>query len=197
MNYTFHKLRGGGTITISGLSGSISFGETHSNSSGENGILVDANDYETVTFSIPALGTPSSTSYTDPTATLNFGGTAFAGTPGTTNIKISLAGQQLSSATASGLTLSNYLTDIVNGFVFTGAATGYSAVSTGTTIVFTGPLGTGNADNGVSVTTIVSGTTSQTFTASTGASFSAGYDIYPIVLTYSPLGGGTTYTYTV
>ena len=112
MNYTFHKLRGGGTISVAGLSSSFSFFESNSNSSGEGGSIILASDYNTKTFSMGTLGTSSTATYNAPTPrTFTFTGTvSSAGT----NTRISLAGVNLltaSGVTASGgPTLSNYIT---------------------------------------------------------------------------------------
>lgn len=180
INYSIFKLRGGGTIRIDGFSNSISFTETRS--FGRN---------IGRTFSIVNLGTSSTATTTDPSVVWTFGGTAAnAGT----NVKFSIRGQQLSNATASGLTLSNYIDSLVSGFSFTGAAAGFTATASHSgltsTVTFTAPTKSGNFFNGVTVSGVFTKGASS-FTWSTPGVSLAG----TTTATFS--GGETTYNITV
>ena len=205
MNYTFHKLRGGGTISVAGLSSSFSFFESNSNSSGEGGSIILASDYNTKTFSMGTLGTSSTATYNAPTPrTFTFTGTvSSAGT----NTRISLAGVNLltaSGVTASGgPTLSNYITQLYNNLSFSGAATGFTAVtaSVGTSsvdsLIFSAPANTGDLENDVQiVVTKTSGASSFATASSSTQIFGNGSTTYNIVLSYPRLGGGVTFSYT-
>ena len=205
MNYTFHKLRGGGTISVAGLSSSFSFFESNSNSSGEGGSIILASDYNTKTFSMGTLGTSSTATYNAPTPrTFTFTGTvSSAGT----NTRISLAGVNLltaSGVTASGgPTLSNYITQLYNNLSFSGAATGFTAVtaSVGTSsvdsLIFSAPANTGDLENDVQIVVIKTTGASSFATASSSTQiFGNGSTTYNIVLSYPRLGGGTTFSYT-
>ena len=205
MNYTFHKLRGGGTISVAGLSSSFSFFESNSNSSGEGGSIILASDYNTKTFSMGTLGTSSTATYNAPTPrTFTFTGTvSSAGT----NTRISLAGVNLltaSGVTASGgPTLSNYITQLYNNLSFSGAATGFTAVtaSVGTSsvdsLIFSAPANTGDLENDVQiVVTKTSGASSFATASSSTQIFGNGSTTYNIVLSYLRLGGGVTFSYT-
>ena len=210
MNYTFHKLRGGGTISVAGLSSSFSFFESNSNSSGEGGSIILASDYNTKTFSMGTLGTSSTATYNAPTPrTFTFTGTvSSAGT----NTRISLAGVNLltaSGVTASiaaaggGATLSNYITQLYNNLAFSGAATGFTAVtaSVGTSsvdsLIFSAPANTGDLENDVQIVVIKTSGASSFATASSSTQiFGNGSTTYNIVLSYPRLGGGVTFSYT-
>ena len=183
MNYTFYKLRGGGTMSVAGFSHSFSYAEPHSFSTSE-----------TLTFSIATLGTSSTTTYVDPTP-LTF---VFGGTPSTTtNLKISLQGVQLSSATSSGAVLSTYVAAVANSFVFSGVNTGFTATYSTTTLGIIPPTNTGNYFNGAALSTaLVIGAGGSTFTYSIpSTTFANGTNTYPIILSYDKLGGGDTYTF--
>ena len=205
MNYTFHKLRGGGTISVAGLSSSFSFFESNSNSSGEGGSIILASDYNTKTFSMGTLGTSSTATYNAPTPrTFTFTGTvSSAGT----NTRISLAGVNLltaSGVTASGgPTLSNYITQLYNNLSFSGAATGFTAVtaSVGTSsvdsLIFSAPANTGDLENDVQIVVIkTTGASSFATASSSTQTFGNGSTTYNLVLSYPRLGGGTTFSYT-
>ena len=214
MNYTFHKLRGGGTISVAGLSSSFSFFESNSNSSGEGGSIILASDYNTKTFSMGTLGTSSTATYNAPTPrTFTFTGTvSFVSVAAGTNTKISLAGVNLlgaSGVTASiaaaggGATLSNYITQLYNNLSFSGAATGFTAVtaSVGTSsvdsLIFSAPANTGDLENDVQiVVTKTTGASSFATASSSTQTFGNGSTTYNLVLSYPRLGGGTTFSYT-
>ena len=192
LNYTFFRLRGDNpsarTLTVAGLSSSFTFVETHVDSD----YAVGSNS-ESLTFSVATLGTSSTTVYTAPALAITYGGTVSA----TTNIKYQLQGLQLSSFTASlgvnGPTLSNFLTALANSFVFSGANTGFSAAATSNSIVFSAP--NGNLYNGFTVSgAIVIGASS--FTYSNGNTFSGGVNTYPMIVSYTNLGGNSdTYNF--
>jgi len=213
MNYTFHKLRGGGTISVAGLSSSFSFFESNSNSSGEGGSIILASDYNTKTFSMGTLGTSSTATYNAPTPrTFTFTGTvSFVSVAAGTNTKISLAGVNLlgaSGVTASiaaaggGATLSNYITQLYNGLSFSGAATGFTAVTASVgasvdSLIFSAPANTGDLENDVAiVVTKTSGLSSFATASSSTQIFGNGSTTYNLVLSYPRLGGGTTFSYT-
>lgn len=188
LNYTAYKLRGGGRVNIGGFANTISF--TESRSYGTN---------LSYTFSVAALGTSSTAVTTEPTAvTWTFGGTAAANG---TNIKFSIGGQQLSNATASGPTLSNYINSVVSGFVFTGTAANFTATATtvGNTssITFNAPVGSGNFYNGYAVTaTVTKGASSLTWSSS-AASFANGSTTFNVTLTYPKLMAVASETFPV
>ena len=75
LNMTFYKLRGGGTMSITGFSNSVSFNENHSNSDGVVGL-----NYETNIATVNQIGTSSTTTYIAPTLTIVCGGTVSATT---------------------------------------------------------------------------------------------------------------------
>ena len=181
LNYTFYKLRGGGTMSILGFSHSFDYLENLSHSETSKGV-----NSKSVTFSVGALGTNSSTTFIDPASlTYTFGGTA---TANVTNTKFNLHGINIVSATATGPTLSNYLNSIVNGMVFSGANLGYSATATSNKIIFSAPVNQGNFHNGTTVSMAVSGAPG-TFTYSTiTASFSGGLNVHMVSISFNNLG---------
>ena len=160
---------------INGFSSSIPFSVSSVDSSSE-----------VHTFSIPTLGTSSTTTYTNPTATLTFGGTP-SSNPTATNVKITIAGQQLSSVTASTSVLATYLSTVASSFVFTGNASGYSATPGTNSITFTAPYG--NTNNAVALTATYSGTASFSSTLST--TFTGGANINTVSLARTNGWGGT------
>jgi hypothetical protein len=185
MNYTFYKLRGGGTVSLAGFSDSISYAETNSYS-----------DSESLTFSVAKLGTSSTALYTDPSA-LTVG---FSGTPSTTtNLKMSLQGVQLSSVTASGAVLSTYIASLANSFVFSGVNTGFTASYNSSSISIIAPTNTGNYYNGATLSSVaVLGAGGSTFTYSVASkTFSNGSTTYSVVLNYSKLGANDGYSLVV
>lgn len=185
VKFAFHKLRGGGTISIAGLSNSVSFSITHSNSL----IYGDGTDYRAYDVTVGSLGTSSTTTYSPATLTIAYGGTVST----TTNVKYQLNGIQLSSYTASTTapTLSNFLSGLVSSFVFTDGSTASAGTNS---ITFTAPKYTGNAYNGITVSgPIVIGASS--FTYSNGATFSGGYNIYNMSLSYPNLGATNNFTF--
>jgi len=190
LNMTFYKLRGGGTMSITGFSNSISFYENHSNSDGVVGL-----SYEINTVTTGSLGTSSTTTFTQPTLVVTYGGTVST----TTNVAYQLQGQYItavSGVTAVGPTLSVYLSSLVSAFSFTGSNLGFSAVANATKITFTAPTNTGNQYNGYTVSgPIAIGASS--FTYSTGNLFAGGANTYALVLTYPKLGGYDTLSFTV
>jgi len=208
MNYTFHKLRGGGTISVAGLSSSFSFFESNSNSSGEGGSIILASDYNTKTFSMGTLGTSSTATYNAPTPrTFTFTGTvSFVSVAAGTNTRISLAGVPLlgaSGVTASiaaaggGATLSNYITKLYNALSFTGAAAGFTATSSVDSLIFSAPANTGDLENDVQIVVALTKGASSFATASSSTQiFGNGSTTYNIVLSYPRLGGGITFSYT-
>ena len=184
VNYKFGRLRGdvfgNKTITIAGFSGSSTYTETD---------FYDA-DGKGFTISVPVLGTSSTATYVDPTTlTWNFSGTSSA----TTNVKVNFKGVQLASVTASGLTLSTFLTDATT--ALTGNVYGVVATPTSTAIAFTVP-NTGNFYNGSTVSlvltrgngTIVGTSTLGVTTSGKGATFTAGTTAYNLEFSI-PAGG--------
>lgn len=183
MNYSFYKLRSATpnsrTLTITGFSNSISFVETH-NSCDFSGLTS-----ETLTFSVPTLGTSSTTTYTPSTY-----GIVFGGTPSTsTNVILSLQGSNLGSFTASGSVLSTYLTSIATGLAFSGVNSGFTASVSGSTLTITAPKNTGTIYNNTAVTlAVVIGSGGSTLTYSAATSLTGGVNIHTPVLSYGPLG---------
>lgn len=177
VNYSFFKLRGGGTVSVTGFSNSVSWNETSSNSDVSN------LTYDVQPVTVATLGTSSTTTLTEGSATITFGGTVST----TTNLKIQILGVQVVNATASTYapTLSNFLSGIT--FSFTGAAANFTASQTATTITFTS-LNSGNIYNNTtaSISTVVIGGSS--FTWSNGNTFSGGLHNYTVILSYDKLG---------
>lgn len=195
LNYTAYKLRGGGRVNIGGFANTISF--TESRSYGTN---------LSYTFSVAALGTSSTAVTTEPSVTWTFGGTAAASG---TNIKFSIRGQQLSNATASGPTLSNYIDALVSGFSFTGSASGFSAVAAHSgltsTVTFTAPDQSGNFFNGGTVSGVFTrgassftwSTPNVTLGTTTTATFSGGETTYNVTINYPKLMAVASETFPV
>lgn len=179
LDLTALKTRGGGQITISGLSSSLTYTVKGKSLTGR----------ETATFSVPVLGTSSTTTYSNPAGiTYSFGGTPST----TTNAKLTIGSTQLSSVTASNSTLATFLTAIANSI--TGNTYAVSATSTSTALFVTVP-NTGNRYNntalklnltqGAGGATIVA-TSSQGFTNS--ATFSGGTNTHNLVVNFGKLG---------
>lgn len=192
MDYAYYKLRGGGTMSITGFSNSISFSETDNYSNNE-----------TWTFSVPTLGTSSTTQYpSNSSFAIVFSGTPSAVTTKST-IAIQIAGVNvINTFTASGVTLSNFISGAAAVASFSGAAAGFGVTSTSngtySTLTFTAPTNTGNYYNGLTAAvTVVKGTAGSTLTYSVGNTFSGGVNLYNVTLSYPKLGGVDTYTYSI
>jgi hypothetical protein len=189
LNMTFYKLRGGGTMSVSGLSSSISFNEDHSHSE-STGL-----NYEINEVTVGSLGTSSTTTYVQPTLTVTYGGTVST----TTNARYQLQGQFLNTPglTAVGPTLSVFLASLAAVLSFTGVNAGFTASSNGTTLTITAPTGTGNRYNGLTAAgTLTIGASSFTY-STTGLTFTGGTNTYPLILSFPKLGGSDTYSFTV
>ena len=170
------RIRGAGNMTLGGFSQSVT-------------ITTAANGYGsgTLTFSIPNPGTSSTTTYTNAIYTVGpFTGTA-SGNTVATNVKMSIGGQTIFaggggytfSATQSATTS---IATLVATMSFTGAALGYSAAASGTSIVFTAASGLGNLANTVAFASSISGSASMAIGATSGT-FSGGGDLYTMVVT--------------
>ena len=190
MNYTFYKLRGGGTMSITGFSNSFIYTETLSHSETVKGL-----NSKSVTFSVGVLGTSSTTTYVDPAGlTFTFGGTA---TPGTTNLIFNLNGLSLGSVTASGTTVSNLLSSVANSLVFSGVNAGFSVTSSSNQLLFSAPTAKGNFHNGVTISMTVTGALSSFTYSPTIASFSGGQNVHKITLSFGNLGYNSSTTFLI
>ena len=199
MNFTYHKLRSpitnNRTLVITGFSSSMVFTESHASSE------YTRKNSETLTFTVPTLGTSSTTTYIDPILKLNFGGTAGNTT---TNMLFTLNGLSLGSVTASTTVLSTYLANIASTLVFSATNSGYSVVAGTDSLVFSGSKNTGNYYNGVTLSVVSTANSSgSTFTFSypgtyTGlGTFSSGVNVYPVFVNYNLLGANDGYTFIV
>lgn len=192
MNWSYFRNRANGSYTIAGLSNSIAFSETLAN-----------NNLETLTFSVAALGLPADplSSFVDPSPIVyNFSGT----TSNTSNVKIKFNGVQITSTTASGVTLSVFLQSLASNFN-SSAPSSFSALAV--TNAATGSLtitttNTGNYYNGASfsvISTVGGGTlgyNSKLGTSSGTVSYTGGLTNYNMVLTYAGLGGNDSIVFT-
>lgn len=193
MDYTYYKLRSATpntrTLTVSGFSSSFTFTQSHDSVDYTSGRVSEA-----VTFSIANLGTSSVTTYTPATVTY-----AFSGTPSTTsNVLFTLQGVTISNATASGPTLSVFLTSIVDGFSF-GTNTGFSASVSGSSIIFFAPTYSGTVYNNLA--TAVKGglgtALGATLTYSvSGRTFSGGINTNRATVTYLGYSSNLTFNST-
>ncbi len=194
VDYTYFKCRGGGTISITGFSNSLSVGETHSNRT-----------YITSTFSVPTtLGTNSATVYlSNASFPITFTGTVSTITA-VSALSVQILGVNVISAATSsvGVTLSNYMNAVVGGASFTGAAAGFSVTSSNTgtfsTLLFSAPASTGNLYNTLTASITLTHGGGSFATVSTGTTFSGGLNQYPVVLGFPQLGGySTPYNYNI
>ena len=182
MNYTFYKLRGGGTVNILGLSNSISFTETNSYAPG--GAL-------TKTFSVNTLGTSSTATHNNPNHTWTFGGTPSA----TSNVKFFVGGTKYADVTSSGSDLTTFMQAIYASFSTSTNRVYATTSTTGNTASFTIYAPYGGYYNGTAVTasaTRGSGGATLNWTSTGGSSqsatFSGGVTTYNIVIDYPKLG---------
>jgi hypothetical protein len=184
VGFSFGRLRGdvfgNKTITIDGFSGSLSFTEDKFYNTGN----------EIFTFSVGALGTNSNATYTDPSGLV----WTFAGSPAvSTNAKPTLAGQQLTSFTASNTNLRDFLSGLASAVNTSATNTkGVVAGTTSTTITFNVP-NTGNMYNSTQLfMNLAVGAGSLIGTSSAGvtnsATFSGGATTYNLSMT-TPAGG--------
>lgn len=182
MNYTFYKLRGGGTVNIYGLSNSISFTETNSYS--PSGAI-------TKTFSVNKLGTSSTATHVNPSHTWTFGATPSS----SSNVKFFVGGTKYADVTSSGSNLTTFMQAIYASFS-TSTFNVYATTSTtGNTASFTIYAPYGSAYNGTAATASItrgSGGATLTWTSTGGSSqsatFSGGLTTYNLVLDYPKLG---------
>jgi hypothetical protein len=197
LNYTFWRNRGsifgGSDLTVTGISStsSLTFNEP----------LTYDLDGASKSITVVNLEGADRTTYTDPSSiTWTFGGQSATAS---SNVKLTIDdpklgnGQQLSSVTASSLSLSTFLSAIASSI--SGNSSGVSATSTATTLVVSVP-NTGNKFNGKQVylnldagTGTIIGTSSAGVTNS--ATFSGGVTNFSIGL--SSLSGGFTDTYEI
>ena len=190
MNYTFYKLRGGGTMSITGFSNSFIYTEILSHSETVKGL-----NSKSVTFSVGVLGTSSTTTYVDPAGlTFTFGGTA---APGTTNLRFNLNGLSLGSVTASGTTVSNLLSSVANSLVFSGVNAGFSVTSSSNQLLFSAPTTKGNFNNGVTISMTVTGALSSFTYSPTIVSFSGGQNVHKITVSFGNLGYNSSTTFLI
>lgn len=193
MNYTFFKLRGGGTINITGLSNSVSYTETNSYSRGGR----------TLTFSVPTPGTASGASYTDVGPAIF----TFAGTPSnTSNVKVSFTRggvpYQYNSTTASGSNLFTFVNAINSDLSAAGLSTATYGSGLTASITIAPPVNSGSWFNGVGITVNVTKGTGNSLTYSLtptllpnslgtpnySTSFSGGSTTYQLTLDFPKLG---------
>jgi len=175
INQDYSRLRGGGVISITGFSQSVTYSTTQSYAFGE---------YRT--FSITTLGTASSTTYVNPSVILTF-----SGSPSSTasNTKITLAGFQIVNATSSTTSLSSYLSTIATSVSLTGSNANF-VVSAGTnSIGIYAPTSSGNQYNGVTVSVTLTGVTGSMTYSGAGRTFSGGANIYTLNCSHTVLGG--------
>lgn len=184
LNLEAYHTRGGGPITITGLSQSLSYTIL--------GKSIDGT--EVATFSIGNLGTSSTAIYTadcGPTYLV------FGGTPSTsTNVKISIGGVQITSTTASNSSTLTLVNDIKSAFSYNGFTT--ATYSSGNTFsVSIGPsTNTGSMFNGLSVSVNVTKGTGNSLTYSLAGSATPGV-LSPIYYATTYSGGSTTYPFTI
>lgn len=197
LNYTLWRNRGsifgGSDLTVTGISStsSLTFNEPE---------YYDL-DGKSKSITVVNLEGAGNTTFTDPSSiTWTFAGTAATNS---TNVKLTIDdpklgnGRQLSSVTASSLTLSTFLSAIASSI--TGNSSGVSATSTATTLVVSVP-NTGNKFNNKQVfLNLQKSTGTIVATSSAGvtnsATFSGGVTNFSIGL--STLAGGFTDTYEI
>ena len=175
-----YHTRGGGPITISGLSSSVS--------STVIGGSVDGT--ETITVNTGTLGTSSTATYTPPTALI----WAFAGTSSTTtNAKPTFGSNQIASFTASDSVLSTFINGLAGSI--NGSNTGVLATTSSTTLSVSLP-NTGNYYNNSGFTlNLTKGSGGATVVAtcsnsglSQSGTFSNGSTNYNLVVSLPRLG---------
>ena len=175
-----YHTRGGGPITISGLSSSVS--------STVIGGSVDGT--ETITVNTGTLGTSSTATYTDPIQLI----WVFAGTSSTTtNAKPTFGSNQIASFTASDSVLSTFINGLAG--AINGANTGVLAATTSTNLLVSLP-NTGNYYNNSRFTlNLTKGSGGATVVAtcsnsglSQSGTFSNGSTNYNLVVSLPSLG---------
>jgi len=191
LDITALRLRGQSTITLGGFTSSqtISLSNgNYSNSSYTFSAVLDASTSSTTT----------TTTYNASTATITFSGTASKNAnvgfklPTSGGVSILGAGGYTFSATQSTTDALNLL---IGSMSFTGAATGFSATTSGSSIVFSAPSNTGVYYNGFSVL-VDKQVGLGTFTFS-GASFSGGTTTFALTLSSGDFGSLETFKFTV
>lgn len=203
LNMTFFKLRGGGTFSISGLSNSVLFSQTHSNTQLAGGI-----GYRTIPVTVGSFGYPTdpTSTYVNPSIIFSVTGTSSV----TNNAKVYINGITLSSVTASDSSLTNWLGGIANGFYSSptlvslfpiGSWTSSVSMTTATagTIAFT-PTNTGNYYNNnynLTISGLVPSVSSISGTVVGSTTFSGGITNYVLTLTYPKLGGITSFIFSI
>ncbi len=191
LSLTALRLRGQSSFSVDGFSASRS-------------ISLTDGFYENSTYTFSAVldgstsSTTTTTTYNASTATVTFAGTASLNAnvgfklPTSGGVAVLGAGGYTFSATQSTAAALNLL---VGAMSFSGAAAGFSATTSGNTIVFSAPSNTGVYYNGFSVVVDKQGGLG-TFTYS-GASFSGGYTSFALALSSTDFGSIETSSFIV
>jgi hypothetical protein len=193
---TYFKLRtnaiSGATFSIDGFSNSLVYTLTNSNSQTADydtnpATIGEEIPYDLLEKNIATLGTSSTTTYTQPTYTVSYGGTVSS----TTSLRVQILGVNVvnltSVAALGGSTSTQFLATTT--FSFTGAAANFTGTISSNSLIFTAPTNTGNRYNGLTAVSIIANAAGSTLaTASTGNTFSGGLNNYTLLLNYLPLG---------
>jgi len=192
LDITALRMRGQSSITLGGFTSSRTIALSdgyYNNSSYTFSAVLDASTSSTTT----------TTTYNAATATIVFSGTASKNAnvgfkiPTSGGVAILGAGGYTFSATQSTAVALNLL---VGNMTFTGVAAGFSATTSGSSIVFTAPVKTGVYYNGYSVT-VHKESGLGTFTFSHGATFSGGSTTFALNLSSTDFGSLESFNFTV
>lgn len=191
---TYFKLRtnaiSGATFSLDGFSNSLVYTVTNSNSQTPDYDTNPATIGEEIPYDLftknTSLGTSSTTTYTQPTITFTYTGTVST----TTNLKVQILGTNVvnltSVAALGGSTSTQFLATTT--FSFANSASNFTGTVSGNSLIFTGPVNTGNFYNGLTAVSIVTQNNSSFATSSTAGTFSGGINTYTLTLNYLPLG---------
>jgi hypothetical protein len=190
LNIQALRMRGINSLVLTGLSASQTINLS-------NGYFNGSTTFSANLDSSTASG-DANTTYVPATATLAFGGSA----SNTTSVNFQIRGVNLLGAggytfSSTQSTVASAINLLVGGMSFTGNAAGFSATTSGNSIVFSSPVNTGNFFNGFTAS-VSKQVGLGTFTFSQSAAFASGTTTYYFDFNTSPFGDfGSSFALTV
>jgi hypothetical protein len=190
LNIQALRMRGINSLVLTGLSASQTINLS-------NGYFNGSTTFSANLDSSTASG-DANTTYVPATATLTFGGSA----SNTTSVNFQIRGVNLLGAggytfSSTQSTVASAINLLVGGMSFTGNAVGFSATTSGNSIVFSSPVNTGNFFNGFTAS-VSKQVGLGTFTFSQSAAFASGTTTYYLDFNTSPFGDfGSSFALTV